>query len=124
MAVIPGRLGRRRFYYGWVIVVVAALVGFTHRTETYTVLTVFANPVTQEFGWSRTFFAIPITLGSILQGLLGLWVGPLMDRFGPRWILTAALRIRGARLVLTAGIRPSGRARSSKQWAVCTLGAL
>ena len=93
-----------RFYYGWVIVVVVALAGFTQSAETYPVLGVFLKPMTDEFGWSRSVFAGAMSIGTILGGFLALGIGPLVDRYGPRWILTFAFIILGATLALLGGI--------------------
>ncbi len=86
---------RPRFYYGWVIVVVMALAGFTQSAETFNVLGVFFKPITQEFGWSRGDFAGAVGIGSLLGGVVALFVGPLLDRFGPRWALVIALGMLG-----------------------------
>lgn len=95
---------KARFYYGWVIVVVVALAGFTQSAETYPVLGVFLKPMTDEFGWSRSVFAGAMSIGTILGGFLALAIGPLVDRYGPRWILTIAFTILGAALSLLGGI--------------------
>ena len=95
---------KARFYYGWVIVVVVALAGFTQSAETYPVLGVFLKPMTDEFGWSRSVFAGAMSIGTILGGFLALAIGPLVDRYGPRWILTIAFIILGATLTLLGGI--------------------
>ena len=44
------------FYYGWVIVIVIGLGGFTQSAESYPILGVFMKPMTEEFQWSRTIF--------------------------------------------------------------------
>ncbi len=93
---------QHRFYYGWVIVVVMALVGFTQSAETYPVLAVFLAPVTAEFGWSRTVFTGAITIGTLAGGVLAMVIGPTLDRAGPRWTLTLAFLLLGLSLVLTA----------------------
>ncbi|MBI4312604.1 MAG: MFS transporter [Chloroflexi bacterium] len=93
---------KARFYYGWAIVVVMGLVGFTQSAETFPVLGVFMKPINAEFGWSRTVFTGSITLGTLLGGMLALVIGPIIDRFGSRWTLTIAFALLGASLVLTA----------------------
>ncbi len=93
---------KRRFYYGWVIVVIMVLVGFTQSAETHPVLSVFLKPMTDEFHWSRTVFTGAITVGTLVGGAIALIVGPNIDRFGPRWILVIAFAFLGASLVLTA----------------------
>ena len=100
---------KARFYYGWVIVVVVALAGFTQSAETYPVLGVFLKPMTDEFGWSRSVFAGAMSIGTILGGFLALAIGPLVDRYGPRWILTIAFTILGATLILLGGINSLGQ---------------
>jgi len=89
-----------RFYYGWVIVAVVALGGFTQSAETFNVLSVFLKPITSEFGWDRTTFAGAMSIGSLLGGAIALGIGPLIDRFGSRVALGIAFAILGAVFVL------------------------
>lgn len=93
------------FYYGWVIVTVIALAGFSQTAETFPVLGVFLKPITEEFGWSRTVFSGAMTIGTVIGGFLALGIGPLIDRFGARWTLVIAFVILGSTLVLLAGIQ-------------------
>ena len=95
---------RPRFYYGWLIVAVVALAGFTRSAETYPVIGVFLKPMTEEFGWSRSIFSGATSAGTILAGLLALMVGPLIDRYDPRWILAIGFTILGGTLILLATI--------------------
>lgn len=97
---IVGRLARGRFYYGWVIIVVVALGMFTQSAQTFNVISVLLKPMTEEFGWDRTTFAAAMSIGSLLGGGVALWIGPLMDRFGPRAALVVAFAILGAVYVL------------------------
>ena len=76
---------RPRIYYGWYIVIIVGLAGFTQTAEAAVVLSVFLKPVTLEFGWSRTAFTGAITIGTLMGGIIAIFIGPLMDRFGPRW---------------------------------------
>ena len=89
-----------RFYYGWVIVAVVALGGFSQSAETFNVLSVFLKPITSEFGWDRTTFAGAMSIGSLLGGAIALGIGPLIDRFGSRVALGIAFGILGAVFVL------------------------
>jgi MFS family permease len=89
-----------RFYYGWVIVAVVALGGFSQSAETFNVLGVFLKPITTEFGWDRTTFAGAMSIGSLLGGAIALGIGPLIDRFGSRVALGIAFGILGAVFVL------------------------
>ena len=91
---------RARLYYGWVIVAVVAVMGFTLSAETFNVLGVFLKPLTQEFGWSRSDFAGATSLGSLMGGVIALGIGPMMDRFGARVALVLSLGILGAVFVL------------------------
>ncbi len=92
------------FYYGWVIVVVVALTGFTQSAGTFPVLGVLLNPITDEFGWSHTVFTGATSVGTIIGGVVAMVVGPMVDRVGARWILVAAFTALGASFVMMAGV--------------------
>ncbi len=99
-AVREGQPRRKGPYYGWVIVGVAGLLQFAGGTPTFPVLGLFLEPMTKEFGWSRAMFALPMTIGTILGGFAGVVVGPLLDRYGPRWIMTIAALLLGTAFML------------------------
>ncbi len=89
-----------RIFYGWIVVAVVALGGFSGSTETFPVLSIFLKPVTEDFGWSRTQFTGPLTIGGLLGSAAALATGPLVDRFGPRWALAGAYAVLGASFLL------------------------
>ncbi len=89
-----------RFFYGWVIVFVVALGGFASSTEAFPVLSIFLKPITEEFGWSRSTFTVPLTIGGIMGGVAAIITGPVVDRFGSRWALTMAYGILGVSFAL------------------------
>ena len=60
--------------------------------------------MTEEFGWSRSAFSGAMTIGTLLGGFVAVGVGPLIDRFGPRWTVAIGLFVVGGTLVLLAGI--------------------
>ena len=93
-----------RLYYGWVIVAVISLASFAQSAEGMPVLGVFLKPITVEFGWSRSLFTGALTLGTLLGGVLAIGIGPMIDRYGGRWILTIAIIIVGSTLILTSRI--------------------
>ena len=82
-------------FYGWWIVGIAALVQFQgallwmQAYGAYTVL--FQN----EFGWSMTLLSGAFALTRIESGLLGPLQGWMVDRYGPRLILTIGLGMFG-----------------------------
>ena len=45
---------------------------------------VFFNPLIDEFGWSRAIISGASSSAFFLMGLLGIFVGRLNDRIGPR----------------------------------------
>lgn len=88
------------FYYGWVIVAVTALIQFAGGTETFPVLGLFLNPMKEDLGWGAAAFTAPMTIGTILGGFAGMLVGPAIDKYGAKWIMTGAAVILGGTFFL------------------------
>jgi MFS transporter, OFA family, oxalate/formate antiporter len=84
---LAGRLVKRRPFFGWYIVAVAFLgqimsLGF----QSY-VFTVFLKPMTEELHWSRAAFSSAASLGTLLTGVLALFIGGQLDRHGARGMM-------------------------------------
>ena len=78
----PGLI--RKPFYGWVIVGVAFLIGFTEAGVFQNVLSIFMKPMALEFDWSRAMITGAIAFGSVTGGLVSPFIGPFLDRHGPR----------------------------------------
>jgi MFS family permease len=75
------------FFYGYLIVGVAFVIMFVFWGSFYA-FGVFFKPILKEFGWTRAMTAGAFSLCSIIQGLLGIAMGGLTDKFGPRVVMT------------------------------------
>ena len=76
-----------RFFYGY-IVVIAAFFVMVVSWGVYNSFGVFFKPLQAEFGWSSAMTSGPFSLSMIVYGVLGIIVGGLNDRFGPRIVMT------------------------------------
>jgi len=75
------------FFYGYIIVG-AAFVVMVLVWGTFYSFGVFFKPVLIEFGWTRAMTSGAYSLSFVLYGLLGIVMGGLTDRFGPRLVVT------------------------------------
>jgi hypothetical protein len=57
---------------------------------TYFSYGVLFNPLIDAFGWSRASISGAASLAFLLMGFLGIGVGRLNDRFGPRILMTVS----------------------------------
>jgi len=78
---------RSGLFYGYLIVWVAFIIMFVFWGAFYA-FGVFFKPMLNEFGWTRAMTAGAFSLCSIIQGLLGIAMGGLTDKFGPRVVIT------------------------------------
>jgi sugar phosphate permease len=78
----------KRIYYGWLIVAASGGTEFANAASAIGILTIFVNPLTEEFGWSRTEISAVTSLGAILGASMAPFSGRLVDRIGSRWVLT------------------------------------
>jgi MFS family permease len=76
-----------RFFYGYIVVVVAFFI-MVVSWGLYAVFGVFFTPLLTEFGWTRAMTSGAFSLSMVLHGVLGIAMGGLNDRFGPRLVLT------------------------------------
>ena len=84
-----------RFFYGY-FVVGAAFIIMIVSWGLYIVFGVFFNSFLDEFGWTRAVTSGAYSLSSITGGLVGIVMGGLTDRFGPRLVVTFCGILLGA----------------------------
>ena len=65
--------------------------GFARQGGATATFSVFVEPLTREFGWSRTAISGAASLGGVLAALLSPLIGPLLDRHGSRAALCLAV---------------------------------
>jgi len=76
-----------KFHYSYVIA--ASCFGIQAvGVGTYFSFGVLFNPLISEFGWSRASIAGASSMAFLLMGLLGIGIGRLNDRIGPRKLMT------------------------------------
>ena len=95
---------RLPFFYGWVVVAVAFVtmaIGVNARTA----FSLLFPPILAEFGWERGITASAFSLGFIASILYAPFLGMLMDRFGPRWVISLGVCLVAAGMATAPLIR-------------------
>lgn len=90
---------RRRLFYGWVIVG----VGFVCQMITginFQGFSTYLPLLESEFGWSKALLAAPVSMTQVEMAILGPFVGYLVDRLGPRAMITFGVAVFGLGLFL------------------------
>jgi MFS transporter, OFA family, oxalate/formate antiporter len=96
---------RLPFFYGWVVLACLCCCGFARQGPAVATLSIFVEPMTSEFGWSRTALSGAVSLGGILAALSSPLIGPLLDRQGARMLLCAAVLLTGVSTMLLSVIQ-------------------
>ena len=92
--------GRLPFFYGWIVLGCLCCAGFARQGPAVATLSIFVEPLTREFGWSRTALSGAVSLGGVLAALSSPLIGPLLDRHGSRLTLCIAVLVTGAAMML------------------------
>jgi MFS family permease len=93
-----------RIYYGWILV---ATLGITETISwgiLYYAFTVYLGPMEAEQGWSRGDMTGAYSLGLLLSGIAAVPVGRMLDRFGPRVLMTLGSLVGSALVVAWANV--------------------
>lgn len=75
------------FFYGYIVVVIALFI-LVVTFGTRFAFGVFFKPMLVEFGWTRAMTSGAFSLSMFMEGFLGIFMGGLNDRLGPRIVLT------------------------------------
>ncbi len=86
---------RLPFFYGWVVLACVCCAGFARQGPAVATLSIFIEPMTGEFGWSRTAMSAAVSIGGVLAALVSPVLGPIQDRYGARRMLCGAVLVTG-----------------------------
>ena len=104
------------FFYGWVIVAVS-FVTLAFGVNARTAFSLLFPPLLDDFGWDRGLTAGAFSVGFFASTLYAPFSGMLMDRFGPRFVLSLGT------VLVSAGM--AGAVYISEPWHLyLTLGIL
>ncbi|MFC1593227.1 MFS transporter [Candidatus Omnitrophota bacterium] len=82
-------------FYGWWIVLIAFLTSAFAGATVWYGFTAYFDPLVNEFGWSYTAISLAASFRGLEVGLMDIFVGLLVDRFGGRRIVLAGSIIMG-----------------------------
>lgn len=91
---------RLPFFYGWVVIAVAFVtmaIGVNSRTA----FSLLFPPILEEFGWDRAVTAAAFSIGFVASVAIAPFTGLLMDRVGPRVVVSLGAVSVSIGLVLT-----------------------
>lgn len=104
LRMIDALQARLPFYYGWVILAAVAAASFSRQGPAVATLSIFIEPMTSDFGWSRTEISGAVSLGGILGAVAAPFLGPFLDRNGSRAVLCLAVLFTGVPLLLVSTV--------------------
>jgi len=95
----------RRFFYGWLIVAAGFAANVAYSEQFNSTYGVFIYHVGGETGWGRTALAGVKTIARIPESIVAAFIGPLVDRYGARWLMVAGGVIMAASFMLLSTIQ-------------------
>ena len=96
--------GLRGVHYGW-IVLAATFVATAAAAGIRGSFGVYVKPLEADFGWDRATISGVAALSLLCFGLAQPLIGRLIDRYGPRGVLTSSLVVLGAGVLATASVQ-------------------
>jgi MFS family permease len=100
------RVEQKRLHWAWVVAAVS-FVALLGAAGFRSVPGVMMNPLHHEFGWSHGVVGLAMSVNMTLFGLTAPFAAALMDRFGVRPVLTAALGLIAAGSALSVTMTAS-----------------
>jgi len=95
---------RPRLYYGYVLIAAAFVAQFVSIGILSYVAGSFMAPMSDELGWSRADFTIARSVGQLVMGLAGFFIGTQVDRVGGRSLMLIGAVLLAFALFLHSGI--------------------
>jgi MFS family permease len=120
---MPALFQKPKFFYGWSIVAVGFLSHVACAFHMSSTLSVFLKPLTEDLAVSRGLFSL-LRSGEILIGAaMAPLVGPLVDRYGGRWLMAGGALVAGAGFILLSQVSSYWQFLALR-WTLITIGGV
>jgi MFS family permease len=93
--------GKKKFFYGYVIVGLGLIINMVLGGTLYT-FSVFFEPLSTEFGWTRAATSGAFSLYMLLHGFLYIITGKMNDKLGPRIVTSLCGLLMGIGYIMMA----------------------
>ena len=93
-----------RVFYGWFVVMGCSLVALGTAGTQFS-FGVFLQPMTEEFGWSRSTLSLAFGITFMLSGLMRPLAGYLADRYGPKSVALSGVALLGIMLLIVPSVQ-------------------
>jgi sugar phosphate permease len=98
-------MGRtRNIYWGWFVVTGAFLVLSINYGARYC-FGVFVKPMATDYQWSRSVISLGASLNMLVYSVCAIYIGRLLDKMAPRWIITCGALLASISLILTSFVK-------------------
>ncbi|MFH1080294.1 MAG: MFS transporter [Pseudomonadota bacterium] len=98
-------MGRiRNIYWGWFVVAGAFLVLSINYGARYC-FGVFVKPMVTDYQWSRSVISLGASLNMLVYSICAIYIGRLLDKMAPRWIITCGALLATMSLILTSFVK-------------------
>lgn len=93
------RLREKPPYYGWLLMVVLGITTIISYGTTQYLFGVLVVPLSTSLHWDRATVSGAYAVSLIVAGVLGVPIGPLLDRFGARFLMSCGSVLAGLSLI-------------------------
>jgi len=94
----------QKIFWGWYIVGGAFLVMGMNYGSRYC-FGVFLKPMATEFGMSRSVISLAAAINMLVYSFCAIFVGRMLDRIAPRWIITTGALIAACGYIMTGFVQ-------------------
>lgn len=96
-------LDKNKIFYGYIIVVVSFIIAAVSWGTFYS-FGIFFTPILSDLGWSKAVTSGAFSLSILLQGILGVVIGKISDRYGSKLVTLASGLFLGTAYLLMSQI--------------------
>jgi len=91
---------KKGIFWGWYVVMGAFLISSISYGARYS-FGVFVKPMSVDYGWSRSVISLGASINMIVYSFCAIFLGRMLDKVAPRWIITAGAIVAAVSYILT-----------------------